>query len=160
MGFYGAHDLPYHWGAAREYVLFDRFFAAAPGGSVANHLFWLTGTGGGHGGRIPEEGFGSLPTIFDRLEERGISWKFYVQDFDPRLTIATDGRADRSTQAVRVPLLNFPRVVRDGSCSATSSIWTSTTTTSSAGRCRRSPTSRRQAAASTRPAVSRPARRW
>jgi phospholipase C len=113
MGFYGAHDLPFHWGAAREYVLFDRFFASAPGGSVANHLFWLTGTGGGHGGRIPEGGFGSLPTIFDRLEERGISWKFYVQDFDPRLTISADGRADRSTQAVRVPLLNFPRVVRD-----------------------------------------------
>ena len=49
MGFYGSHDLPFHWSAAREYVLFDRFFAAAPGGSVANHLFWLTGTGGGHG---------------------------------------------------------------------------------------------------------------
>ena len=113
MGFYGSHDLPFHWSAAREYVLFDRFFAAAPGGSVANHLFWLTGTGGGHGGRIPEEGFGNLPTIFDRLEQRGISWKFYVEDYDPRLTIAADGRADRSTQAVRVPLLNFPRVVHD-----------------------------------------------
>ena len=113
MGFYGAHDLPFHWSAAREYVLFDRFFAAAPGGSIANHMFWLTGTGGGHAGRIPEQGFGDLLTIFDRLEERGISWKFYVQDFDPRLTIATHGRADRSTQAVRVPLLNFPRVVND-----------------------------------------------
>ena len=113
MGFYGSHDLPFHWSAAREYVLFDRFFAAAEGGSVANHMFWLTGTGGGHGGRIPEEGFGDLRTIFDRLEERGVSWKFYVQDYDARRTIAADGRADRSTQAVRVPLLNFPRVVRD-----------------------------------------------
>ena len=45
--------------------------------------------------------------------ERGVSWKFYVQDYDPGLTIAADGRADRSTQAVRVPLLNFPRFVRD-----------------------------------------------
>jgi phospholipase C len=113
MGFYGSQDLPFHWNVAREYVLFDRFFAAAPGGSVANHLFWLTGTAGGHGGHIPEEGFGELTTIFDRLEERGISWKFYVQDYDPRRTIATAGRADRSTQAVRVPLLNFPRYVRD-----------------------------------------------
>jgi len=113
MGFYSGHDLPFHWSAAREYVLFDRFFAAARGGSVANHLFWLTGTGGGHGGRLPEQGFGDLATIFDRLEERGISWKFYVQDYDPRLTIAADGSADRSTQAVRVPLLNFPRYVHD-----------------------------------------------
>ena len=59
------------------------------------------------------EGYGGLPTIFDRLEERGVSWKFYVQDYDPRLTIEAEGRADRSTQAVRVPLLNFPRYVRD-----------------------------------------------
>ena len=113
MGFYGSHDLPFHWSAAREYVLFDHFFAAAPGGSVANHLFWLTATGGGHGGRIPDEGFGDLRTIFDRLDERGVSWKFYVQDYDPSRTIAAEGRADRSTQAVRVPLLNFPRFVRD-----------------------------------------------
>jgi phospholipase C len=113
LGFYGRRDRPFHWDVAREYVLFDRFFAAAPGGSVANHLFWLTGTAGGHGGRIPEEGFGDLPTIFDRLEESGVSWKFYVQDYDPRLTIAPEGGADRSTQAVRVPLLNFPRYVRD-----------------------------------------------
>jgi phospholipase C len=113
MGFYGAKDLPFHWSAAREYVLFDRFFAAAPGGSVANHLFWLTATNGGHGGRIPEQGFGDLPTVFDRLEQRGISWKFYVQDYDPRLTISADGGADRSTQAVRVPLLNFLRIVRN-----------------------------------------------
>jgi phospholipase C len=113
MGFYGGQDLPFHWSTAREYVLFDRFFAAAPGGSVANHLFWLTGTAGGHGGHIPEEGFGNLPTIFDRLEERGISWKFYVQDYDAQLRISADGGADRSTQAVRVPLLNLPRYVRD-----------------------------------------------
>ena len=113
MGFYGGQDLPFHWNVARQYVLFDRFFAAAPGGSVANHLFWLTGTAGGHGGHIPQKGFGDLPTIFDRLEERGISWKFYVEDYDARLTIAAHGRADRSTQSVRVPLLNFPRYVRD-----------------------------------------------
>ena len=43
------------------------------------------------------------PTIFDRLEERGISWKFYVEDYDPS---APD-------QATRVPLLRYPRFVNE-----------------------------------------------
>ena len=35
---------------------------------------------------IPPEGFDAktAPTIFDRLAAKGISWKFYVQNYDPR----------------------------------------------------------------------------
>jgi hypothetical protein len=78
MGYYDGRDLPFYWNVAEEYVLFDRFFAASPAGSVANHRLWVSG-------------------IFRRLEKRGISWKFYVQNYDPRL-----GRG--SAQAVRVPV--------------------------------------------------------
>ena len=42
--------------------------------------------------------------IFGRLQERGIPWKFYVQDYDPRL-------GPGSAQAVRVPLRD-PRLSR------------------------------------------------
>jgi phospholipase C len=101
MGYYDGRDLPFYWNVADDYVLFDRFFSSAADGSVANHLFWVTGTPG------PTEGtgdLGDLPTIFDRLEERGISWKFYVEDYDP---------ADRGVQAVRVPLLRYSRYVED-----------------------------------------------
>ena len=84
------------------------------GGSVANHMFWVTGTPGD-----PDGGFGDRPTIFDRLDRRGISWKFYVEDYDPR----------QPTQAVRVPLLNSARFVETRSSSATSSTSTSTTRT-------------------------------
>ena len=38
----------------------------------------------GDAGADPARGFGDRPTIFDRLDERGIPWKFYVQDYDPR----------------------------------------------------------------------------
>jgi phospholipase C len=96
MGYYDDRDLPLYWHLADEYVLFDRFFAATAAGSVASHMFWVTGTRGG-----PHGSLGNLPTIFDRLDERGISWKFYVEDYDP-------GQAD---QAVRVPLLGSPRIV-------------------------------------------------
>lgn len=111
MGYYDGRDLPFYWNVAEEYVLFDRFFAATRGGSVSNHLSWVAGTPGGHGDRIPTEGYRGLPTIFDRLEKRGISWKFYVQDYDPRLNFGAEGRADQSAQSVRVPLLNYPRYV-------------------------------------------------
>jgi phospholipase C len=98
MGYYDDRDLPFYWNVADEYVLFDRFFAATTDGSVASHMFWVTGTPGD-----PDGGFGDRATIFDRLDRRGISWKFYVEDYDPR----------QPTQAVRVPLLNSDRYVRD-----------------------------------------------
>jgi phospholipase C len=98
MGYYDERDLPFYWNVADEYVLFDRFFAATTDGSVASHMFWVTGTPGD-----PDGGFGDRATIFDRLDRRGISWKFYVEDYDPR----------QATQAVRVPLLNSARYVDD-----------------------------------------------
>jgi phospholipase C len=98
MGYYDGRDLPFYWNLADRYVLFDRFFAATAAGSAASHMLWVTGTPGDPNGRL-----GNLPTIFDRLDERGISWKFYVEDYDP----------SNADQAVRVPLLGSPRYVRD-----------------------------------------------
>ena len=46
MGYYDARDLPYAWNLADRYVLFDRFFASAQGGSVRNHLFAISATPG------------------------------------------------------------------------------------------------------------------
>ena len=85
MGHYDGRDLPFYWNVAEEYVLFDRFFAASQDGSVANHRLWVSG-------------------IFRRLQAQGISWKFYVQDYDPR-------SGTGSAQAVRVPLRD-PRLAR------------------------------------------------
>ncbi len=111
MGHYDGRDLPFYWNVAEDYVLFDRWFAAARGGSVPNRLSWVSADTGAGSDSVPTEGFGSLPTIFDRLERRGVSWKFYVEDYDPRLGVGDEG-ADTSAQAVRVPLLNIPRYVR------------------------------------------------
>jgi phospholipase C len=110
MGYYDRRDLPYHWKIADRYVLFDRFFQSARGGSVPNHMFWVTGTVGNPDGHhhLPREGLGDLPTIFDRLEARGISWKFYVQDYDPHENYRTNIRSD---QVHWVPLLNLPRFI-------------------------------------------------
>jgi phospholipase C len=111
MGFYDDRDIPFYWNVADDYVLFDRFFAAGTGGSVMNHMYWVTGTPGdpAYPDSIPPQGFGSLPTIFDRLNERRVSWKVYVEDYKPTITYRTAARHRRASQATWMPLLSYAR---------------------------------------------------
>ena len=115
MGYYDDNDLPYYWNVADNYVLFDKFFSSAAGGSVWNHMYWVAGAPGNQvEDAIPPDGFGDTPTIFDRLEESGVTWKFYVQNYDPEITFRTrGGRGDRGSQVVWVPLLAYDRYIDD-----------------------------------------------
>jgi phospholipase C len=117
MGYYDDREIPFYWNVADEYVLFDRFFSSAAGGSVWNHFFWVTGAPGNPKGDVLlEHGFRKPLTIFDRLQKAGVSWKFYVQNYRPEITYRTFTRpiyADQSAQVVWVPLLNFPRFLDD-----------------------------------------------
>lgn len=113
LGYYDRNDLPYHWALADNYVLFDRFFSSARGGSFTNHIYWVAAGYGDE--RKRPEGFGvELQTIFDRLEAEGISWKFYVQNYDPNITYRTAHLyGSRSAQVIWVPLLNIHRFLDD-----------------------------------------------
>jgi phospholipase C len=117
MGYYDDRDLPYYWNLADNYVLFDRFFASAAGGSVWNHMYWVTGTPGNPDSDvIPPQGFDTktTPTIFDRLTAKGISWKFYVQNYDPTITAFNTGSLtdnDKLSQPIWVPLLAYREYV-------------------------------------------------
>ena len=115
MGFYDRHDLPYYWKVAEDYVLFDRFFSSAMGGSYLNHVYWVAGGPGNVDEAVPDGGLDVL-TIFDRLQRAGVSWKFYVQDYDPSVTYRTPLRLrhpDVASQTVRSPLLTIPRFLDD-----------------------------------------------
>ena len=112
MGYYDDRDLPFYWDVARNYVLFDKFFSSASAGSFLNHMYWVSGgPGDPDHDSPPTAGFGpEVQTIFDRLDEAGISWKFYVQNYDASInyrTVATAGA--KAAQVVFVPLLNFNR---------------------------------------------------
>ena len=113
MGYYDGSDLPYHWNVADEFVLFDRFFTSDRGGSFANHMYWVSGQQGGS--RVSAEGYHQIPTIFDRLEERGIPWKFYVENYDPNINYRTVEQisGNRASQVVWVPILNMDRFLDD-----------------------------------------------
>jgi phospholipase C len=109
MGYYDDGDIPYYWNIAAEYTLFDRFFSAAKVGTRLNSFYWVAGvpTPGGSES-VPAEGYGDVPTIFDRLEERGVSWRFYVENFNP-----TENFRTRAASTARVPLMSFARFVDD-----------------------------------------------
>jgi phospholipase C len=117
MGYYDDRDIPYYWNIADNYVLFDRFFTSSGAGSVWNHMFWVTATPGNpREDMIPPGGFGDLPTIFDRLEAAGVSWKFYVQNYDPTVnfrTIKVAEKGERASQVIWVPLLSYARYIDD-----------------------------------------------
>lgn len=115
MGYYDDRDIPYYWNLADNYVLFDRFFSSAKDGSFANHMYWVAGIP-----PVADRGqdlaayLADKPTIFDRLEEAGVSWKFYVQNYDPTITYRDLGTVgNRASQVVWVPLLNYDRFLDD-----------------------------------------------
>ena len=113
MGYYDGRDLPYYWNLADEYVLFDKFFSSDHGGSFANHMYWVSAQPGGS--HVAENGYADVVTIFDRLEARGISWKFYVQNYDPLITYRSLSQVsgNRASQVIWVPLLNIDRFLDD-----------------------------------------------
>jgi phospholipase C len=116
MAYYDERDLPYYWNIADNFVLFDNFFSSVHGGSFDNHMFWVAGTT-----VVPtreettQELLAETDTIFDRLEEAGLSWKFYVQNYDPELTYRTAHLypRNRASQVIWVPLLNMDRFLDD-----------------------------------------------
>jgi phospholipase C len=112
MGHYDGQDIPFYWNLADRFVLFDRFFSSAAGGSTWNHMFAVTGTPGNPKvDAVPANGFGNLPLIFDRLQAAGVSWKFYVQNYDPRITYRSRVSTDRGSQIVWVPPLDYARYI-------------------------------------------------
>jgi phospholipase C len=115
LGYRNGDDLPFYWNLADQYVLYDKFFSSAFGGSYLNHVYWVSASPGNGYDRIPPGGLGKLPTIFDRLEKAHVSWKFYVQHYDPKLNFRTihSYPGNRASQVIWVPILNFARYIDD-----------------------------------------------
>jgi phospholipase C len=114
MGFYDDRDIPFYWNIASEYVLFDNFFSSVGAGSFINHVYWVAGGTGVKVDSVPSGGL-KVKTIFDDLQERGITWKFYVQNFDKGLnyrTLANYPR-NRAAQVIWNPLLAIDRFIDD-----------------------------------------------
>lgn len=125
MGYYDYRDIPFYWNLADDYVLADNWFSSVMGPSFPNHLYLFAATMTGRQGQrytsVPAEGL-DVVTIFDRLEEAGVSWKVYVQGYDPtanfRSTEARLGLTDKAAQLIWVPLVGIPRFLDDSNLSS------------------------------------------
>jgi phospholipase C len=116
VGYYTENDLPFSYNAADEYVLFDRFFTSAAGGSRPNRMYWVSGGPGIPSyldDHIPAQGWVGIDTVFDMLEERGIPWKFYIENYDPAKTYRNRGSNNTFAQVSWVPVLSFDRYIDD-----------------------------------------------
>ena len=108
FNYYDGSDLKSYWELAQHYTLMDDFFSSAMGGSLENHLYLAAGQSATVQQRQNPSGY-QLPTIFDRLDSAKVSWKYYVGNFDPKLThqrLTAD--ASFIPQVVRVPMLGWP----------------------------------------------------
>ena len=119
MGYYDGKALPLYWSAAHSYVLFDHFFASTESGIRDNRSYWVSAqpAPGGQLG-IPAGGYGRQPTIFDELQSAGVSWKFYVQGYNPKQTYQSVSSSNPETQTTRVPLVDYWRFTHDPALSS------------------------------------------
>jgi phospholipase C len=81
IGYYNSADLPYYYELASQFSTSDRFFASVLAPTVPNRMYLFAGTSFGNVNSVlaPAGGW-TQPTIFDRLDAAGISWRYYVQD--------------------------------------------------------------------------------
>ncbi len=104
LGYYDSTDIPYYSSLADRFTLFDHFFASSQAGSLPNRLVAVAGTSDNvTSNRVLGVGI-SVPTVFDQLNQHSLSWKFYVQGYNP-------AKATTSAAIARTPLLGMPSVV-------------------------------------------------
>lgn len=92
MNYYDFGDLPAMHRLAAEFTICDRWFSSVPGPTWTNRLFAHTGTSLGRVA-MPSPPFNlqlfryNQTTLYDRLNERNISWRIYYGDVPQSLIL-------------------------------------------------------------------------
>ena len=81
MGYYDQTELPYYYELASRYATSDRWFSPLLSNTIPNRMYLFTATSFGNTipASPPSGGF-TQPTIFDHLDQAGVSWRYYYQD--------------------------------------------------------------------------------
>jgi phospholipase C len=76
MGYLEEADLPFYYGVAKTFSMADRFFCSLLGPTYPNRFYYMTGTSDG---RINNQlAVFTRPSILNRLETAGVSYKIYA----------------------------------------------------------------------------------
>jgi phospholipase C len=104
MGCWRGEDLPFYHDLARKFPIGDRYFCSVMAQTYPNRRFLIAGTALGN---IRTDGSGISTTdapngtIFDRLNEHGISWKDYFPDL-PTCALFEPVFTNNPTKAVHI----------------------------------------------------------
>ncbi|HEX3478371.1 MAG TPA: alkaline phosphatase family protein [Kofleriaceae bacterium] len=71
------NDVPVSWALADAYATSDRWFCAVMGPTLPNRYYWHAGSSEGRMDNTLPTGGLSGPSIFHRLDDKGIAWKYY-----------------------------------------------------------------------------------
>jgi phospholipase C len=84
VGYYDWTDLPYYYALGFNFAISDRWFSPMLGPTGANRAYTFAGTSLGFVStpQAPSGGFPNM-TIFDLLDQAGISWRYYYQNVSP-----------------------------------------------------------------------------
>lgn len=77
VSYYDASQVGGYWALAHNFTLADRYFQSVLGPTVPNRMYSIAAT---NDGRLDNFLLGqsfNVPTIFDQLSTRGITWKYY-----------------------------------------------------------------------------------
>lgn len=86
MGGFSPEMLPVLSTLAREFAVFDHWYAAVPSQTYCNRSFFHASTSHGYVTNALDGGYSKwldaepTPTIFNRLEDAGLSWKVYFDE--------------------------------------------------------------------------------
>jgi len=71
-------DVPVTWALADQYATADRWFCAVMGPTWPNRFYWHSGSSGGlKSNQLPAGGSLTWPSIYHRLDAKGVDWAYY-----------------------------------------------------------------------------------
>lgn len=109
MAFYNASDLPYYHFLASSFATSDRWFSPVMSRTQANRMYMLAATSAGHVYPLPQNGPPlSNMTIFDSLQNAGISWKVYVTDLTHATPAVNNSSLNMFATAAKFPQNTVP----------------------------------------------------
>src|SRR5580698_2772761 len=81
VAYYDGSDLPYYYFMASNFATSDRWFSPVMSRTQPNRMYMLAATSAGHAYPLTQGALNN-PTIFDSLQNAGVSWKVYVTDLE------------------------------------------------------------------------------
>jgi len=81
IGYYDERDLPYYYELAFQFATSDKFFSPVLAPTIPNRMYLFTATSFGHiRPDAPPSGGFAQKTIFEAMDDAGVSWRYYYID--------------------------------------------------------------------------------